>query len=525
MTFEEKLANCTFKFPPSDLQRRVLKEVHAGERNLLIGAVAGSGKTATLEMIAQMLKGQSAMFCAFNRHIADELAEKLPNIQVNTIHSFGLEVLRQHITRPKIKGFKPTMIVEELMKRKYAHEITDYYGQYHKPRYTEKGMLIKNMLLDMSDLVRQNAITDALALTLHAPQIAAHHGVGDYDESYNEDIWDMIQESTRMAESSGIIDFTDMIYLPVALNLSFNTRKWILVDECQDLNKLQLEVVLRFGDNKDSRFIFVGDKAQAIYGFAGADSSSFENVGERTDALKLPLSVCYRCPSRHIELAKEIVPQITPSEWAIEGRIEKLGYSQVFSVAKPGDLILCRVNAPLVSTAISFLKNRIPAEIKGRDISRNLIKTLEDATKMADWSWSAPLAMMDRYMVRELEKMERKRSSEMAKIAFSDKIDCIKTIIVEFNCKTPEEFRACVGDIFEDGKGNRRDPVMLSSVHKAKGLEADNVFILRPDMMPLVWDEQQHWEFEQEMNIKYVALTRAKKFLGFLEPVLEDQEF
>jgi ATP-dependent exoDNAse (exonuclease V) beta subunit len=42
-------------------------------------------------------------------------------------------------------------------------------------------------------------------------------------------------------------------------------------------------------------------------------------------------------------------------------------------------------------------------------------------------------------------------------------------------------------------------------------LEADVVYILRPELLPLVRKNQQDWELEQEMNIKYVALTRAKQ--------------
>ena len=57
---------------------------------------------------------------------------------------------------------------------------------------------------------------------------------------------------------------------------------------------------------------------------------------------------------------------------------------------------------------------------------------------------------------------------------------------------------------------------MLSTVHKAKGLEADRIFLLNPDEMPLKWHNQQEWELQQERNIKYVALTRAQSELYFM---------
>jgi DNA helicase II / ATP-dependent DNA helicase PcrA len=62
-----------------------------------------------------------------------------------------------------------------------------------------------------------------------------------------------------------------------------------------------------------------------------------------------------------------------------------------------------------------------------------------------------------------------------------------------------------------DALFNSEQPDMtLSTVHKAKGLEADRIFLLNPDEMPLKWPNQQAWELQQEHNLKYVALTRAK---------------
>jgi superfamily I DNA/RNA helicase len=59
--------------------------------------------------------------------------------------------------------------------------------------------------------------------------------------------------------------------------------------------------------------------------------------------------------------------------------------------------------------------------------------------------------------------------------------------------------------------------VMLSTAHKSKGLEANRVLILLPDKLPLKYPHQKDWQFVQEMNLKYVALTRAKKELVFID--------
>ena len=75
-----------------------------------------------------------------------------------------------------------------------------------------------------------------------------------------------------------------------------------------------------------------------------------------------------------------------------------------------------------------------------------------------------------------------------------------------------------------------RSSVVLSTVHRAKGLEERRVFVLRPDQLPLRWQNQQKWELEQEYNLKYVSTTRAKEALFFvtderpIEIKPEDQE-
>jgi len=58
--------------------------------------------------------------------------------------------------------------------------------------------------------------------------------------------------------------------------------------------------------------------------------------------------------------------------------------------------------------------------------------------------------------------------------------------------------------------------IKLSSVHRAKGLEAERVFLLDPHRMPSSRAEKD-WELEQENNLIYVAYTRARRALWFID--------
>lgn len=68
------------------------------------------------------------------------------------------------------------------------------------------------------------------------------------------------------------------------------------------------------------------------------------------------------------------------------------------------------------------------------------------------------------------------------------------------------------------------DAIKLSTIHKAKGLENNRVFILDYDKLPMKKDNHKPWETVQENNLKYVALTRAKESLFLVNAIKEDVE-
>ena len=84
-----------------------------------------------------------------------------------------------------------------------------------------------------------------------------------------------------------------------------------------------------------------------------------------------------------------------------------------------------------------------------------------------------------------------------------------------YSIKDTTQLKSYINRIFSDE--NIENAVMLSTAHKSKGLEANRVMILLPDKLPLKFPHQQKWQEIQEMNLKYVALTRARKELIFVD--------
>jgi superfamily I DNA/RNA helicase len=84
-----------------------------------------------------------------------------------------------------------------------------------------------------------------------------------------------------------------------------------------------------------------------------------------------------------------------------------------------------------------------------------------------------------------------------------------------YSIKDTTQLKSYINKMFTDDKVE--NAVMLSTAHKSKGLEANRVIILLPDKLPLKFPHQQRWQEVQEMNLKYVAITRARKELIFID--------
>ena len=313
------------------------------------------------------------------------------------------------------------------------------------------------------------------------------------------------------------IDYTDMIWLPVELSLKPTglTYDWVFIDEAQDLSlcseKLFLKCIKRGG-----RFVAIGDDLQSINAFAGSSEDAFNFLKNYPNTTLFDLPISYRCAKNIIRFANNFVADIFARPDAPEGII--IDNCHIRDI-KEGDMVLCRSKAPLIHLYVKLLRRNVNCYIKGQDIAQNLIRELE---KIKQNELNTDLSK-DGVFVRLFDGlfMERNKLMETRGLDYEDatlssyimeKYDAINTLLIlSEKFDTKEELIAHIKDIFkEDSKG-----VCLSTVHKAKGLEAENVYILCNSSMPSKLAVHE-WEKQQERNIMYVAYTRAKNKMGFV---------
>lgn len=511
-------------FTPSKYQQAIFDWVQNGRGDAVVEAVAGSGKTKTLVECSKLLKTDKAVFLAFNKHIANELQAQLgKSMTAKTIHSVGLGAIRAHLGKTIVDDYKYKDIAKKYADDIYKDVWSDYLvklNQWRRSRDDEDepeepptASAIANQLRSLSQLSR---LTLTQAHNYSALEEMIHH-FGCLDESLDLrrlhiPLTDLLREGEILAESKGIVDYADMLWLPWRWQLEPYKQEWIFVDEAQDLSPAQMHLVLSLR-GRGGRILFVGDKNQAIMGFAGALSDSIDRITKATKAVKLPLSICYRCPRLHIELAKRIVKQIEPAPGAVEGIVEHIKRGDAFKVCREGDLIISRRTAPAVKMCIELIARRVPARVRGRDIGKSLTTIVRTIATHPEFDFEQFGKFLQDYWEMKREKLQQRKHSETQIESLSDRIDGIHVCYESFHSLDIDGFCDEIEQLFSD----HRSSVTLSTVHRAKGLEESRVFILEPRHLPFRWQGQQEWERQQELNLKYVALTRAKSELYFID--------
>lgn len=485
-------------FVPSKYQKTVYTYITKGKGNAVIDAVAGSGKSTTIINALKLIPtDKQILFLAFNKSIVEELKIKignLHNVEIRTLHSLGMKAL--------LKAYK-----SQVDDNKYTSWLNSgIQSGFIKPTYDlkDKAGEWKSNILKLIDLGRVNLVRSEQELD----ELAFKHNLILFDNETSKAI-----QGIKWGEGeTAWIDYTDMVYLPVVKNLRMYQFDWVFIDECQDLNAAQRNLFLKCIKPSVGRFVAVGDPRQAIYGFAGADVESFNLLKRIPHTVKLPLSVCYRCDSTIIDLAKSIVPQIEARDNAPAGVVCN---ESVIADVKDGDMVLCRVSAPLVKLCMRYISQGVKAYVKGRDIGKNLINMIKKTNRKR---MPEVMEKLERELGRIIGKVvakthcsEQEARESDAYRSYEDKLNAI-TILSE-GLEDADEVMDRIDMIFSDDSKNG---ICLSTVHKSKGLESDRVFIICPDKFYVKPCMRVPWMAEQERNLVYVAYTRAKHFLGFV---------
>lgn len=465
-------------------QRDVFKEVATASGHAIILARAGCGKTTTLtEACKYVPAGKSALACAFNKEIERELSRRLPpGIDCSTLHGLGLRaVARAWNAQPDERDSWNEGWLKAL------------------PKGSPKGAIAKIASLCKSMLISEESaiIREARARGLWPRTLG---------EREDKRIAGQIQAFMDYAlKPHKLVSFDDMVYVAAKLDLVGMSYDIVFVDETQDMSAAQLRVA-RNHLQEGGRLVLIGDDRQAIYAFRGADSQGIERMRRELKAKVLPLTTTYRCAKAIVALAKAIVPDFEAAPGNPEGTVSRCSELEMENRASAGDAILSRKNAPLVATCLSLIRTGKRARVRGKDIGRELASLVR---KSGASTVKELLVFLDGWVkdaIDKLPKAETEEDSARVEEAAQKIYDTAETLrSLAEGLTSVSDVLARIEDIFGDETGD--GVILLSSVHKAKGLEWNRVFLLEWTMRSGSVEED---------NIRYVAITRAKSELVFV---------
>lgn len=552
------------KFPPNKYQQDIIDWVNNGKGNAIVDAKAGSGKTSTLELIAQNYP-RKMLFIAFNKHIADEINDR-PELQkyllkkdeggkgtlkVYTVNSIGnMTVMEDLRKRGLYKGGD-----NKFLKENKLYSILDKQIRYLCQIRREKIQddMVWDMMRDLKtvcDKVRSKYVTNSRD---YAERIIEEDNLCRFSEIDRDDglkypilpwgqiVEDALEESLILYNEKGTYDFVDQLYLPVVNKLYLPSwfayfSEFIGCDESQDLNALQLRFLKKlvpmkpqYGVKLPTRFLFVSDAYQAIYGFAGADCHSVENIRNQFKTTELPLNICYRCPKAVVRLAQKWVPTIEAAPNAKEGEVHVIDNSEIADLAQPQDMIIARKNKDLAEVFLALVLKGKPVYIKDKEMIEGAIKSIRNLGCSTVEGLQNKIDSLHEEYKKIMRNPENQRQGSAINNGAMDIYDMIKAILDFFVVKKGHPLNTMV-ETFIDFVDNlfvtepSDNAIIVSSIHQVKGLEARRVFIINYNLMPYTSKNKTADENQQERNLIYIAITRSKEVLYCCNGELDEDE-
>lgn len=482
--------------------------------SVLVGSVAGSGKTTLALSITRLIytridKQARILYTCFNKSVKEEMQERLAlngvfNTEANTLHSIGLKVLKKNGKQIEIDGYKLDKFPKEFINRAKSIE---RYSKFRNKTFHSYLYHVRNIF----EFARYNCSLDfdfEESLKIYEDTITeVNFEKFDRDdlEAFYTLFVDLYKERT-ITSNKIIVDFSDMIFLPIYLGLNFDMKiDYLIMDEVQDFNRLHHTFVRKImSDSKVRQFIAVGDDKQSIYGFAGSNPRLFKSFLELPNTVQRPMSYNFRCGKLIINKANEVYNnlQTTTTNMGVVNNPAKIE-----DISK-GSLVIARKISTLLKGFFSLISMNMPVAIK----DENVINTVNNI--LFSYRGEYIEDIIEDLKVAIEEARDPTFGSREDYFKYTEHMS-ILLLITKYTNLSNLHKKEIVSRLKKLSESSDEDVITMCSIHKSKGLEADEVTILNINEIPLE-NARTPFQIEQEMNLKYVALTRAVNTLNLL---------
>jgi len=536
----------------NEQQKTVLQCGLEGTENLMISACAGAGKTTLMTGITSQLpsnrttetgekKDYRIKIMTFNRHLIDALNKsgKLPKgnrITASTTTATAKGILNRWV---KTRDTTAEIIIDRDDKicEKYCYQVAQEFNCFHEEYETlknedyaellypvipetigeEEVKPIAKLVYNISSLCRKNLTQVSASNYLALKELTEHYNLepDDYAIALNDGhylvlsllVLSVLNHLTVRFYTKYECHFDTMLWLIEELDLYPTPKEIIVVDEAQDSNKAHIRLYERF-TQVGARLIAVADKNQAIMGFTGADTEAWETFRKTFHAKEMTLDYTFRCGQIITQLAAYFHPTIKAAPDNPKGRILTISPNEAQTLVQPKDFVLARFIAPLIGWHIWLKQEGKTSKIRGFELAEELIKYARRFEENGSFNYRLCL-QGSKERVLELTAQGKDQAADKIR----DYYRALHNAYYSQKAEFPElrAFSQHISTFFEQSE-EETNQIILSTIHRAKGDEADTVFLLECNHLLYQQTRNQCME-RQEENLVYVAITRAKKNL------------
>ena len=481
----------------------------------------GTGKTTKLlKYVKTFLKLGTPIdrigYFAFTKKAAEEaidrMLEQYPRYNrkdlkyFRTLHSLAFTRL----------GLKKSEVMQdehyEDIGRKLGIEVTVYSEGQEKTGFVDSNSEYFNLI--NAARIKEISVED-------------EYNTGMYSETLDKRLLSILQtEVINYKDSFKLVDFTDMIEKFIVsemcpkLDIAF-------IDEAQDLSPIQWKMCKEI--IKNSKYVILaGDDDQAIYGWAGADVKMFQNITAKKDII-LPQS--YRVPSMVQHIADQILNRIpderrVKKQWSPRpdmGSVHHITSIEDVPLHTGRWLVLARYNDRL-NKLMPILKDMaIYYEYKGRkSYGKRLYASIKNYTRWTNGDKLSLSECRDLFeFLQEDTEISEERMYDLYEFGYFRNQEWYEVFK-----SNPEENLYIREMLRNEEELSKEARVKLSTIHSAKGGEAENVLLILDNTKTIRESaEKNDDKADEENRVWYVGVTRTKQNLYILAAKKEDRGY
>ena len=487
-----------------NLTNEQIEIINAKEDSFIVNAVAGSGKTTTLLEYAKNNQNKKILYLAYNKSLQISLQKKLQeyklrNLFVSTIHSLAYTKIGAH-NYTLANELKTQVLLEEISRfelnkgrtyiadEKYItilKDLINFYCNSSLIQINEKLLTKYKNSVDISaktiELITENN-NDLLSHTKH------------------------ILSSMKHGKIDAIHDFYLKMFQLNNKALSTLNYDVILIDEAQDISDVMISII----EAQNCSKIYVGDAFQQIYSFRFA-ANAFKKVKYKKYNLSYSFRFCNSYAKTIETFLNKLYIKNTNSKIKINGLGEDTKIGLEFLNKNEQFTILARTTFGLIQELVNYIHKDYRFYFEGGYSSYSFMnQTVYSIYYLKEKKY-------EKISIDEIKEFNSIKELENYSIDTKnqDYLNIIKFVneygnnIFEINKRIKEKL--------VENKENAQ--IIFSTTHKAKGLEYNQVILANDFITQKDIDNPKKnftkEKITEELNILYVAMTRAKKVLFY----------